>query len=117
MITAGSVDWSCIWNSSRLSTDDNVTAFEEGYRSTLKSSLASPTTIVDRVEGPLVNETFELRLFPSVLTAELTPFLLFTKGTDEVLQKIKTDKNVSTNRSGLTNITNKPRTHAMTRGE
>jgi hypothetical protein len=82
MITTGGVGWSCILNSSRLSTEDDVIlVFEGEYRSTLKSSPVSLATEVDRVEGPSVNETFDLRLSPSVLTTVtvIPPFLLFPK--------------------------------------
>ena len=91
--------------------------FEDEYRSTLESSLVSLATEVNRVEGLLVNETFDLRLSPSVLTTVIPPFLLFPKGTDEVLQKKESQRNVSHYWSGLTNIANKLRTHAMTREE
>ena len=79
MVTTGGVSLSCILNSSRLSTEDDVIAFEGEYRSTLKSSLLSLATEVDRVEGPSVNETFDFRLSPSVLTTVIPPFLLFPK--------------------------------------
>ena len=77
MVSTGGVGWSCIWNSSRFSTEDDVIVFEDEYRSTLESSLVSLATEVDQVEGPLVNETFDLRLSPSVLSTVIPPFLLF----------------------------------------
>ena len=92
MVTAGGVGCSCSLNPSRLSTEDDVITFEDEYRSTLKSSLMSLATEVGRVDGPLMKETLDLRLSPSVLTTVIAAFLLFTKGADEVLQKKKRKK-------------------------
>ena len=56
------------------------------------------------IEGRSVNEMLDLRLSPVVVTTEtVTPPLLFTKGTEEVLQK---GRKVSLNGSRRSNMIN-----------
>jgi hypothetical protein len=61
--------------------------FEGENGSILKSGLLSRTMEMAGIEGWSMNETPDLRLSPVVVTTEtVTPTLLFTKGTEEVLQ-------------------------------
>ena len=81
MITADRIDRSCILDSSKLSTEGDVSVVEDGYRSTLKASSVSPVTEVDRTEGSSVSETLELRLRappPVLTTVTTTAVFLFT---------------------------------------
>lgn len=72
IIPAGWVVRPCIVNSLRLSTEDDITMFEDEYCSTLKSRLVSPAMEVDRIEGSSVSEAFDLQLSPPILTTAMT---------------------------------------------
>ena len=94
MTPAGRLGRPCIPDSSKLSTEGDVTEFkgESCSSSILKSGLESLGTMVDWIEGSSVSETLDLCLFPRVVARErLTPPFLrvFMKGTDEVVLKTK----------------------------
>lgn len=99
MIPACRLDRLCISDSSKLSTEGDVTGFkgESCSSSTLKSGLESLGTTVDRIEGSSlgssvsdsVNEIIEWCLSPRVVARETltAPFLRVSmEGTDEVLK-------------------------------
>lgn len=81
IVPAGWVVRPCILNSLRLSTEDDVTMFEDEYCSTLKSKLVSPAMEVDRIEGLSVSKVLDLQLSPPILTTAMMTSLsglLFT---------------------------------------
>ena len=118
MIPAGRLDRPCIPDSSKLSTEGDITEFkgESCSSSILKSGLESLETKVDRIERSSVSEMIDWCLSPRVVSRETltAPFLRVSmEGIDDVLPKPRTK-----NESVRVNIpVNGLRTHGMTRGE
>jgi hypothetical protein len=81
----------------KASTEDDIRVFGGRYFS-LKSGFRSSLKKTDCiVRDWLENETLDLRLSLLVVTTEtVTPPLLFTYGTDEVLKKKKKKKRFET---------------------
>jgi hypothetical protein len=77
IIPAGWVVRPCIVNSLRLSTEDDITIFEDKYCSTFNSRLVSPAMEVDRIEGSSVTEALDLQFLTTAMTTPLSG-LLFT---------------------------------------